>query len=594
MKYHGLPMLIAAALVLTVPHGLFAATAPENTLPLLVTRFAADRQDVSNAYDLPGAAIRFARLESLYTQWLARLLEVDFDSLPQAGKIDYLLLKNEAERGLDDIAVERRQWSELDSVLPFRETLCALEQARGEGIPLDSRAAAAQVSDLARQIKELKTRVELGINAPSSNITTAANSPTGTPLKVSAPLALRAATATTQLRNTLKSWFTFYNGFRPEFSWWLKKPYEETDKALEDYIKVLRENVAGLKGKDDDPLVGQPAGEVALAAAIRHEFLPYDAPSLQSIGEHEMAVCEKEMKAVARIMGFGDDWKAALGKIKSDFAAPGGQDAWISETTRQAIAFSRQHKLVTIPQLCEDTWRLTMMTPETLKTIPYAAYNGQAMMVAYARDDMSNEDKLMTMRGNNRHFMRTVTPHELIPGHHLQRFQALRNQPHRAIFSTPFYVEGWALYGERRLWDLGWAATPEDRLGMLFWRLNRAARVVVAIQFHRGSMTPSEMVDFLVNRVGHERLGATGEVRRFIGDGFAPLYPAAYTLGSLQLDALRSELTGRGKMTEQAFNDAVLAENAIPVELIRATLLNLPLSRDTRPSWSFAGEAGHP
>jgi hypothetical protein len=293
-------------------------------------------------------------------------------------------------------------------------------------------------------------------------------------------------------------------------------------------------------------------------------------------------------------MGCGDDWKAAMARIKADFTPPGGQDGWISETARQAITFSRDHRLVSIPPLCEETLRLTMIQPETLKTIPYAAYNGQAMMVAYARDDMSHEDKIMTMRGNNRRFMRTVTPHELIPGHHLQHYYALRNQPHRARFATPFYIEGWALYGERMLWDRGWATTPEDRMGMLFWRINRAARVVLALQFHLGKMKPDDMVDFLVTRVGHERLGAAAEVRRFIGDGFAPLYPASYTLGALQLDALRRELVVPGKMTLQDFNDAVLAENAIPVELIRARLLNLPLTRETRSTWKFAGSSDTP
>ena len=65
-----------------------------------------------------------------------------------------------------------------------------------------------------------------------------------------------------------------------------------------------------------------------------------------------------------------------------------------------------------------------------LKTIPYAAYDGRQMMVAYAKGEMWQDDKLMVMRGNNRHFMRLVTPHELIPGHHLQAFYAARG-PHR-------------------------------------------------------------------------------------------------------------------------------------------------------------------
>ena len=101
----------------------------------------------------------------------------------------------------------------------------------------------------------------------------------------------------------------------------------------------------------------------------------------------------------------------------------------------------------------------------------------------------------MVMRGNNRHFTRLVIPHELIPGHHLQQYYEARG-PQRP-FSTPFYVEGWALYWEMRLWDLGWAQTPEDRIGMLFWRMTRAARVTLTLKYHLGRMTPEEMATFL-------------------------------------------------------------------------------------------------
>jgi uncharacterized protein (DUF885 family) len=231
-----------------------------------------------------------------------------------------------------------------------------------------------------------------------------------------------------------------------------------------------------------------------------------------------------------------------------------------------------------------------MSSPETMKTIPYAAYSGQQMMVAYAKEEMKFDDKLMTMRGNNRHFTRLVTAHELIPGHHLQLFYAARNDTHRELFSTPFYVEGWALYWELRLWDLGWAATPEDRIGMLFWRMTRAARIIVSLKFQLGQMTPDEMVTFLVDRVGHEKLGATGEVRRFISDSTSPLYQCGYLLGGRQLYALHAELVGTGKMTETEFHDAVLRQNAIPIELLRAGLLGLPLTRDMQPAWRFAEE----
>jgi len=557
----------------------------------LIREYAADQTDVANSYDLPGAPIRFERLGTLYSNWLTRLDSVHFESLPQSSKVDFLLMKNDLESSLDSLVIQKKRWIELDPLLSFRSLIYSLEEARWQGIPVNGQAAASQITELARNIKQLKDQVERGLKTnavmTATNSTLASTSTNPPSLSLSPALAQRAAASSDQLRAILKKWFTFHNGYQPDFSWWLKTPYEEADKQLEGYAKFLKEEVAGLKGKDDDPLIGEPIGAAELSLAIQHEILPYDAETLLQIGATERTWCEVELKRAARKMGFGDDWKAALAKVKADYVAPGQQHELITRIARQAITFVKDRKLVTVPPLCEESWHLTMMSPETMKTIPYAAYNNQNMMVAYARDDMNHEDKLMTMRGNNRHFVHTVTPHELIPGHHLQQFQAQRHNQVRAIFSTPFYVEGWALYWERRLWDLGWAQSSEDQMGMLFWRLNRAARIEVSLKFHLGQMTPAQMVDFLVDHVGHERLGATSEVRRFISDGFSPLYQAAYMLGGLQLEALRKELVDSKKLTDQEFNDAVLSQNAIPIEWVRAELLNIPLTRSTKSIWKF-------
>jgi len=102
-------------------------------------------------------------------------------------------------------------------------------------------------------------------------------------------------------------------------------------------------------------------------------------------------------------------------------------------------------------------------------------------------------------------------------------------------------------------------------------------------------MTPQQAVDFLVDRVGHERENAIAEVRRSFEEA-APLYQAAYLLGGMQLYALHKELVGSGKMTNRQFHDAVLKENRIPVEMIRASLTKQPLTRDYKSSWRFYGE----
>ena len=100
-------------------------------------------------------------------------------------------------------------------------------------------------------------------------------------------------------------------------------------------------------------------------------------------------------------------------------------------------------------------------------------------------------------------------------------------------------------------------------------------------------MTAQEAIDFLVDRVGHERRNATAEVRRSVDGSYGPLYQAAYMLGGLQIRALRKELVDSGKMSDRQFHDAILKENAIPVELIRASLTGLPLTRDYSAQWRF-------
>jgi uncharacterized protein (DUF885 family) len=232
---------------------------------------------------------------------------------------------------------------------------------------------------------------------------------------------------------------------------------------------------------------------------------------------------------------------------------------------------------------------MEMLSREQQRTAPFYL-GGEVIQVAFPTDVMAHEDKLMAMRGNNVHFSRAVVHHELIPGHHLQQYMNARYNAHRRVFATPFWTEGWALYWEMLLWDLGFPQSPEDRVGMLFWRMHRAARIVFSLRVHLGTMTPDEAIDYLVERVGHERANATAEVRRsFIGT-YPPMYQAAYMLGGLQFRALHRELVQSGRMTDRAFHDAILQGGVMPVEMVRARLLAVPLRRDYAASWRFGGE----
>jgi uncharacterized protein (DUF885 family) len=112
---------------------------------------------------------------------------------------------------------------------------------------------------------------------------------------------------------------------------------------------------------------------------------------------------------------------------------------------------------------------------------------------------------MMSLRGNNPHFARAVTHHELIPGHHLQQFMTRRYRPYRELFGTPFWGEGWALYWEFMLWDRGFVKTPEDKIGRALLALASRCTHHLFAQFSSRKMTPQEAVDMLVDKVGHER-----------------------------------------------------------------------------------------
>jgi len=136
---------------------------------------------------------------------------------------------------------------------------------------------------------------------------------------------------------------------------------------------------------------------------------------------------------------------------------------------------------------------------------------------------------------------------------------------------------------------MNFAKSAENRIGMLFWRMHRSARIMFSLGFHLEQMTPEECIDLLVNRVGHEPDNATAEVRRSFNGTYGPLYQCAYLLGGLQFRALHKELVQSGKMTNRAFHDFILKENRIPIEMVRALLTGRKLARNFASSWKFYG-----
>jgi len=613
----------------------------ESEMRAAIERYTVDRGSLQRSYPVQTSTARRDRFKQLYNDWLASLLKIDFDSMSQDGKVDYILFKNHLEYELRQLDIQAKQLDEIQPLIPFAKTIIDFEETRRRMEPIDSAKVATTLTDLKKQVDERRRAVELGLR-PSGDSAEA--------VRVKKTVANRGAQAVNGLRNTLRNWYTFYNGYDPVFTWWNEEPYKALDTSLTTYATFLTERVVGIGGAatqgggaggnrggggggqgvgqgsqgggggqgaggggfqrptsaaarpgDASDIVGDPIGRDALISELKSEMIPYTPEEIIAIGYKEMAWCENEMKKASRELGFGDDWHKALEAVKNKYVEPGKQPELIKELALEAIKFVEDKDLVTVPQLAKDTWRMEMMTPERQLVSPFFL-GGETILVSYPTNTMAQEQKMMSMRGNNPHFSRATVFHELIPGHHLQGFMSARNKPYRAIFGTPFWSEGNALYWELLMWDLNFAAystsgprDPKDiaanKIGMLFWRMHRCARIIFSLSFHLEKMTPQECIDLLVNKVGHERDNATAEVRRSFDGSYGPLYQIAYLIGGLQQFAMHHDLVDSGKMTNRQYNDALLRENRIPIEMIRASITKQKLTRDFTTNWRFYDSA---
>ncbi len=544
---------------------------PPSRLRGVIEKFAQDYGSLNRFYTAQISSNRAARFRQFYADWSGFLKKQNFAALNYDEQIDYLLFKNYLTHELKELDRREKQLEEMSALIPFAKTISDLEDARRKLETIDSARAAALLNDLNQQIADTRKAIEDGKIAQPKR--TAAN---------------RAAQTVVSLRATLKNWFNFHNGYDPNFSWWNAEPYKTVDASLDGYQKFLLDKLVGIKADDKTTIIGDPIGRDALLQELEYEMIPYTPEELVEIANKEFAWCEAEMKKASAAMGFGDDWKKALEAVKQKYVEPGKQPELIRNFAVEAIEFVEKNNLVTVPRLARESWRMEMMSPERQLIAPFFL-GGETILVAYPTSTMTHEQKMMSMRGNNPHFARAVTHHELIPGHHLQQFMNRRHREYRSIFRTPFWGEGWALYWEFLLWDMNFTKTPEDKIGALFWRMHRCARIIFSLNFHLEKMSPQESVDFLVERVGHERDNATAEVRRSFSGDYGPLYQMAYMMGGLQFYNLHRELVGSKKMTNRDFHDAILKENSIPVEMVRAILTKQKLAPDFKTNWRFYG-----
>ena len=182
----------------------------------------------------------------------------------------------------------------------------------------------------------------------------------------------------------------------------------------------------------------------------------------------------------------------------------------------------------------------------------------------------------------------TTAYHEGFPGHHLQIGVQMclgdeLTRAHRLAIWYDGYGEGWALYAERLMDELGFINRPEYRFGLLCSQLMRACRVVIDIGMHLGLTIPKDAVfhsgdiwtfDLAVEMLRDYGLmspvGARSEVTRYLG---WPAQAISYKVGEQFILDLRAQAEHEAWFTLKEFHRRILVSGPVGLDHLKELIL---------------------
>jgi len=332
--------------------------------------------------------------------------------------------------------------------------------------------------------------------------------------------------------------------------------------ALDAYASWLRDDL--MRRARGSFAVGADAFEALLR---EKELLPYDITTLRQLGQELYRDTESRLAAAARALGDGD-WRATVARLRQDHPS---EDELVPtyrmemERSREATATAQ---LATFAH--GESLEVEAMPDFSRSTYPYAAYVGPGPFERsrhgrfWVTLPLATEPAAVRterLEGHPRKGIAIIACHEGYPGHHLQLgIAADRGSLARKTVRSSVFIEGWGLYVEELMTELGYLSDPETGLLRLKDLLWRAARVIVDVGLSTGEMSFEQAVKFMIEGPKLERPNAVGEVRRYT---LNPLQPSSYVLGRSSILDLR-ERAKRAGWGMREFHDRLLAGGSLP------------------------------
>jgi len=363
----------------------------------------------------------------------------------------------------------------------------------------------------------------------------------------------------------------------------LRADLDRGARAAQDGYQRLRDFLA-------EELIGQAPAADAIGAerypVLSRQFLgaTVDLAETYAWGLEEVARIQRLMAEAADEIKSGATVAEAIGVLDADpvrkLRGTDALQAWMQERSDAAIeALSGSHF-----EISERVRRLECLIAPTHTGVIY--YTGPS-------DDFSRPGRMwwsvpagVTEFSTWREL--TTVYHEGVPGHHLQVAQGveckqLLNRWRRLAAWVSGHGEGWALYAEWLMADLGYMDDPGNRLGLLDAQSLRAARVVIDIGVHCGFPAPDEVGGgawsydkawrFLTNHANMGTEFLRYELERYLGwPGQAP----SYKIGERLWLQLRDETRARegAAFDLKAFHRRALNLGSLGLDILRQAVLD--------------------
>ncbi|WP_067779912.1 DUF885 domain-containing protein [Actinomyces vulturis] len=401
----------------------------------------------------------------------------------------------------------------------------------------------------------------------------------------------------------------------------INQALSQADQAESSFSALVNsaENVSPALRSELEAAAAQARGAYAdLAAFLKEDLLPqaptedacgrerYELFSQDAIGaridldetyewgRERLAAIDAEQRQIAEeLYGPGVSVREALERLNNDPAhqihGVAALQEWMQSTSDQAIA---------------DLDGVHFDVPKPLKTLNCKIAPSSTGGIYYTgpSDDFSRPGAMWwSVPAGTTTFAawqeRTTVFHEGVPGHHLQvglqtYHRDLLNSWRRMCCWVSGHGEGWALYAERLMADLGYQDNPADRMGMLDSQRLRAARVVLDIGVHLGKERPSELASlpgvgegrwdrdsawaFLTHNVAMAESFLAYELTRYLGwPGQAPSYAVGQRLWEQIRDERAAAAKARGEeFSLKDFHMEALSLGSVGLDVMRQALVH--------------------